>query len=237
MLCKNPCLWFAAGLLALATLLGLLFGSGGGAGSSSTPDGNYSTILENDLPAGAKKPFITYQDNSGDQSALKTALGALVPNAAGAIQNGQAVQVYSTTDGYTGAASSLTNALSLANPTLQGGNAQGGAMYGLVNNPNTDAGQTVKYAVLFAAPASLDLGDAMQQVADRVDLILEDLPESNAPATPAYDYRYTVSTSVAGASAPATSGTPVQANFILVTFTRTPTAAGSSSSSSSASST
>ena len=111
MLCKNPCLWFAAGLLALATLLGLLFGSGGGAGSSSTPDGNYSTILENDLPAGAKKPFITYQDNSGDQSALKTALGALVPNAAGAIQNGQAVQVYSTTDGYTGAASSLTNAL------------------------------------------------------------------------------------------------------------------------------
>ena len=120
------------------------------------------------------------------------------------IQNGQAVQVYSTTDGYTGAASSLTNALNLANPTLQGGNAQGGAMYGLVNNPNTDAGQTVKYAVLFAAPASLDLGDAMQQVADRVDLILEDLPESNAPATPAYDYRYTVSTSVASASAPAT---------------------------------
>ena len=64
MLCKNPCLWFAAGLLALATLLGLLFGSGGGAGSSSTPDGNYSTILENDLPAGAKKPFITYANVS-----------------------------------------------------------------------------------------------------------------------------------------------------------------------------
>lgn len=234
MLYKNPFTWVVAGLLALVALFGLLFGGSGGAGSSSQPDGtNYSTVLEGDLPAGAKKSFITYQDNSDDKTALHSALAALTSNAAGAIQSGQAVQVYSTTDGYTGAASALTSALSLANPTLQGGNAPGGAMYGLVNNPASDAGQTVKYAVLFAAPSSLDVGAAVQQVADRVDLILEDLPESNAPATPAYDYRYVISTSVESASAPASGGTPVQANFIMVTFTRIPTAAGSSSSSSS----
>ena len=236
MLCKNPCLWVMAGLLALAALTEVLFAGGGGAGSSSSaPDTNYSAILEGDLPDGAKKPFITYQDNAGDQSALQTALKSLAPDAAGALQSGKALQVYSNTSGYGGVASSLTGALGLGNPTLQGGNMPGGAMNALVNNPAANAGQTVKYGVLFAAPASLGNGAALQQVADRADLILESLPESNAPATPAYNYRYVISTSVADASAPAASGSPAPATYILVTFTRIPTAAGTASTSAAAS--
>lgn len=236
MLCKNPCTWAVAALLALAALFGLLFGGGGGAGSSSqTPgDTDYSVILGNDLPDGARKDFITFQDNQADKNALQSALAGLTPDAAGALQAGKALQVYNTTSGYSGAASSLTSALGLGNPSLRGGNAPGGAMYDLVNNPNNNAGQTVKYGLLFAAPADLSLDDAVQQVADRVDLILEDLPESNAPATPAYTYRYVVSTSVESASAPASSGSPAAANYILVTITRIPTAGSASSSSTSA---
>ena len=231
MLCKNPCAWAVAIALALGTLFGLLTGGGSSGSGSSAPAGNdYSAILADDLPDSAKKDFVTFQDNAGDKSALQTALNQLTPDAAAALQNGQAVQVYSTTSGYGGAASSLTGALGLGNPTLKGGNTPGGAYNGLVNNASSGAAQTAKYGLLFAAPASLNLNTALQQVANRVDLILEDLPASNAPATPAYSYRYNV-------DAPAASGqSAVPANYILVTITRTATAGAASSSSSSSSS-
>lgn len=238
MLCKNPCAWAVAIALALGTLFGLLTGGGSSGSGSSAPAGNdYSAILADDLPDSAKKDFVTFQDNAGDKSALQTALNQLTPDAAAALQNGQAVQVYSTTSGYGGAASSLTSALGLVNPTLKGGNTPGGAYNGLVNNASSGAAQTAKYGLLFAAPASLNLNTALQQVANQVDLILEDLPASNAPATPAYSYRYNISTSVASHDAPAASGqSAVPANYILVTITRTATAGAASSSSSSSSS-
>ena len=229
MLCKDPCAIALAVALAVAALFGFLTGGGGSSSSSSgsggAAGGDYSNILENDLPPDTKKDFITFEGNGSDQSALAAALAQLTPDAAGALTPGKAVQVYNTTDGYAGAASSLTGSLGLKSPTLQGGNAPGGASYDLVNNPNTNAGQTVEYGLLFAAPASLSLDDAVQQVADRVSLILENLPASNAPATPAYNYRYVVSATAASHDAPAASGQSAAANFILVTITRIPTAA------------
>lgn len=233
MLCKNPCSAVFAALLALILVSGALMQGTGGSGSSSGGakypsgsllNGDYSTVLDNDLPPGAHKDFINYQDNDQDKAALHAALSRLTPDAAAALRQGRAVQVYNNTSGYAGAAAALTSALSLRNPTLQGGNAPGGATYYLVNEAGQNAGQTVKYEVLFAAPRDLDLADAMQQVADRVDRILEALPDSNAPDTPAYNYRYVVSTSVDTADAPAADGSSVPATFISVSITRVPTA-------------
>lgn len=233
MLCKNPCSAVFAALLALILVSGALMRGTGGSGSSSGGakypsgsllNGDYSTVLDNDLPPGAHKDFINYQDNDQDKAALHAALSWLTPDAAAALRQGRAVQVYNNTSGYAGAAAALTSALGLRNPTLQGGNAPGGATYYLVNEAGQNAGQTVKYEVLFAAPRDLDLADAMQQVADRVDRILEALPDSNAPDTPAYSYRYVVSTSVDTADAPAADGSSVPATFISVSITRVPTA-------------
>ena len=55
--------------------------------------------------------------------------------------------------------------------------------------------------------------------------MLEKLPATNAPGTPAYHYRYVVSTSAAGRSLPGPDGTGVPVYYIAVTVTRIPTPA------------
>ena len=109
MLCKNPCSALFAALLALILVSGALMQGTGGSGSSSGGakypsgsllNGDYSTVLDNDLPPGAHKDFINYQDNDQDKAALHAALSRLTPDAAAALRQGKAVQVYNNTSGW-----------------------------------------------------------------------------------------------------------------------------------------
>ena len=205
---------------------------GGGAGSSSSssssssaPDIDYSAILEGDLPDGAKKDFITFEDNSADEAALQNALNSLSAQATGSVQEGQVTPIYNTSPGYGQMVADFVSACGIKNTTLKRGNSPDGMYYYFVNNPSLDAAQQTRCAVLYAAPGSLGLEEALQKVADQMDPVLEKLPATNAPGTPAYNYRYVVSTSAAGRSLTGEDGSAVPVYYVAVTVTRIPTAA------------
>ena len=207
---------------------------GGGAGSSSSsssssagsmPDINFSGILEGDLPDAAKKDFITFEDNSADEAALQNALNSLSAQATGSVQEGQVTPIYNTSPGYGQMVADFVSACGIKNTTLKRGNSPDGMYYYFVNNPSLDAAQQTRCAVLYAAPGSLGLEEALQKVADQMDPVLEKLPATNAPGTPAYNYRYVVSTSAAGRSLTGEDGSAVPVYYVVVTVTRIPTAA------------
>jgi len=189
------------------------------------PDINFSGILEGDLPDAAKKDFITFEDNSADEAALQNALNSLSAQATGSVQEGQVTPIYNTSPGYGQMVADFVSACGIKNTTLKRGNSPDGMYYYFVNNPSLDAAQQTRCAVLYAAPGSLGLEEALQKVADQMDPVLEKLPATNAPGTPAYNYRYVVSTSAAGRSLTGEDGSAVPVYYVAVTVTRIPTAA------------
>ena len=94
--------------------------------SSSAPDIDYSAILEGDLPDGAKKDFITFEDNSADESALQNALGSLSAQATGSVQEGQVTPIYNTSPGYGQTVEDFVKACGIKNTTLKRGNSPDG---------------------------------------------------------------------------------------------------------------
>ena len=205
---------------------------GGGASSTPTapdtpqrPDIDFTGMLEDDLPPAAKKDFITFEDSIQDEDALQDALNSLVAEATGSIQEGQITPIYNTSPGYGQMVKDFVTARGIKNTSLKRGNTPDGMYYYFINNPTLDAAQPTKCAVLYAAPGSMGLEEAIRRVAAQVDPVLEKLPSSNMGGSPRYDYRYVVSTSAAGRSLTNEDGTAIPVYYVAVTVTRIPTAA------------
>ena len=205
---------------------------GGGASSTPTapdtpqrPDIDFTGMLEDDLPPAAKKDFITFEDSIQDEDALQDALNSLVAEATGSIQEGQITPIYNTSPGYGQMVKDFVTARGIKNTSLKRGNTPDGMYYYFINNPTLDAAQPTKCAVLYAAPGSMGLEEAIRRVAAQVDPVLEKLPSSNMGGSPRYDYRYVVSTSAAGRSLTNEDGTAIPVYYVVVTVTRIPTAA------------
>lgn len=182
-------------------------------------------MLEDDLPPAAKKDFITFEDSIQDEDALQDALNSLVAEATGSIQEGQITPIYNTSPGYGQMVKDFVTARGIKNTSLKRGNTPDGMYYYFINNPTLDAAQPTKCAVLYAAPGSMGLEEAIRRVAAQVDPVLEKLPSSNIGGSPRYDYRYVVSTSAAGRSLTNEDGTAIPVYYVAVTVTRIPTAA------------
>ena len=204
----------------------------GGASSTPTapdtpqrPDIDFTGMLEDDLPPAAKKDFITFEDSIQDEDALQDALNSLVAEATGSIQEGQITPIYNTSPGYGQMVKDFVTARGIKNTSLKRGNTPDGMYYYFINNPTLDAAQPTKCAVLYAAPGSMGLEEAIRRVAAQVDPVLEKLPSSNMGGSPRYDYRYVVSTSAAGRSLTNEDGTAIPVYYVAVTVTRIPTAA------------
>ena len=96
----------------------------------------------------------------------------------------------------------------------------------LVNDYNVDANETLKVAVMYVIDGTVKLDKALNQVADAVRPVIENLPNVNDDtADTRYTYDYIVSVSVENKPVSVIDWYNGSANFIAVTITRVPTAA------------
>ena len=194
------------------------------------PATNWSTTLGEKVDV--EKDFVTYQANDDDQAALQDALGNL-----GSVSTGASAVLPDTiqaVDRWNNAAiaeafgdsmlmiNDFVDTLGIENTSLALEN-----MYAeLVNDYNVDANETLKVAVMYVIDGTVELDKALNQVADAVRPVIENLPNVNDDtADTRYTYDYIVSVSVENKPVSVIDWYNGSANFIAVTITRVPTAA------------
>ena len=189
-----------------------------------TPATGYSVEMASYLSDAAKKDYIAFEDNADDLAALEDALGKLS---------------WTTTAGYTlpkvatpvidwfgGDDTDLmvndfVDALDIKNINMD----DDWVWDELVINYNRDDAETVKYGLMYVIDGTVDENDALEGIADNVEILLQNLPNVNDYAATRYTYDYTVSVSVANKPLDVIDWYNGSANFIAVTVTRVPTAA------------
>ena len=217
-----------AGVMAVSMFAGCAKGN---VKPEPTPDPEEPTATGYSVTLGDKvdveKDYITYQDNADDAAALKDALGnmASVSVAANATLP-QAVVEFDGNSVFGDRDSELViddfvNALDINNPNLD----MWVMRNDLVDDPDWNADDTVKYGVLYVIDGTVDVNKALAQVADEVKDTIRDLPNVNHGTVARYTYDYTVSASVVNKALAPFAGYTLSANFIAVTVTRVPTAA------------
>src|SRR5699024_1271392 len=176
------------------------------------------------LSDAAKKDYISFEDNADDLAALEDALGKLS---------------WTTTAGYTlpkvatpvidwvgGADTDLmvndfVDALDIENINMD----DDWVWDALVIDYNRGDAETVKYGLMYVIDGTVDENDALEGIADNVEILLGNLPNVNDYTLTRYTYDYTVSVSVANKPLDVIDWYNGSANFIAVTVTRVPTAA------------
>ena len=184
----------------------------------------YSDVLAENLSDDAKKDYIAFEDNADDLAALEDALGKLS---------------WTTTAGYTlpkvatpvidwvgGADTDLmvndfVDALDIENINMD----DDWVWDALVIDYNRGDAETVKYGLMYVIDGTVDENDALEGIADNVEILLGNLPNVNDYTLTRYTYDYTVSVSVANKPLDVIDWYNGSANFIAVTVTRVPTAA------------
>ena len=189
-----------------------------------TPATGYSVEMASYLSDAAKKDYIAFEDNADDLAALEDALGKLS---------------WTTTAGYTlpkvatpvidwvgGADTDLmvndfVDALDIENTNMD----DDWVWDALVIDYNRGDAETVKYGLMYVIDGTVDENDALEGIADNVEILLGNLPNVNDYTLTRYTYDYTVSVSVANKPLDVIDWYNGSANFIAVTVTRVPTAA------------
>ena len=184
----------------------------------------YSVEMASNLSDAAKKDYIAFEDNADDLAALEDALGKLS---------------WTTTAGYTlpkvatpvidwvgGADTDLmvndfVDALDIENINMD----DDWVWDALVIDYNRGDAETVKYGLMYVIDGTVDENDALEGIADNVEILLGNLPNVNDYTLTRYTYDYTVSVSVANKPLDVIDWYNGSANFIAVTVTRVPTAA------------
>ena len=184
----------------------------------------YSVEMASNLSDSAKKDYVAFEDNADDLAALEDALGNLswtttagntaLPKVVTPVNGWNAVDTAVVVDDF-------VTALDIENKALTYGTMRNE----LVSFKDLNAAETVKYGLLYVIDGTVDVNKALKQVANKVENLLENLPNVNVSDTARYTFDYTVSVSVANKALDVIDWYNGSANFIAVTVTRVPTAA------------
>ena len=192
-----------------------------------TPVSNYSTTFWNNLDEGQKN--ITCADSAELTAALTTAVGR-----AGALTISEnywgtdfirPVSIYSRPASLASVASKLAELTGADNEELfiTAGNDMGmeSTLNQVVNGEYAQTDDDITAVALFVVDGTIDVDQALEDVAERLDEVIQDLqPTSqNSIYKVAYEYKYTGAVSVVSKSIDNLDGMKV--NFIAVQIDRT----------------
>lgn len=230
-----------AGVMAVSMMsaCGNTVNNGGASSGNNTGEtSGYSAMLGKYMEETSKMDYVTFQDNSADAAALKTALGNFgsltiaggsvlpyVVDLSGANRN------LGSYLGITKVKTDLVKALNLVNC----GNKKDDLVtseLGFKSTANVNANMVQKTGALFAVDSTINMENVMDQIANGdvpngviLDDILKGMPDEGVVDKQTYQYKYTVSASVVSLSQTSIEGLSGSCNFILVTVTRTPSIA------------
>ena len=183
----------------------------------------YSDVLAENLSDDAKKDYIAFEDNADDLAALEDALGNMswtttagntaLPKVIAAVHDWDAVDTSLVVKDFIDGAGLKENQLVYND------------MWNALLNNRLEDDETVKYGLLYVIDGTVREDKALKQVANRVENLLENLPNVNVSVTARYPFDYTVSVSVATQPLDVFEWYNGAAEFLAVTVTRVPTAA------------
>ena len=212
-----------AGVLAVGMLAGCKSGNGGQVPPEEDNGvaGGYSAVFAKYVSDAVKdKEFVTFQDNTADQTALNTSMNFVGSSTVGNIMKNQGVptEIPGTGWGYDleEMVDYLVKELELDDTNM---NSSGMTFDFFVGNsvPNT-TNLDVKRGVIYAVDKNVGINEAVAYVADNLSDELAQLDEKSSAGNTTWYYEYVVSVSVANKTVGDNS-----ANFILVTVDRTVT--------------
>lgn len=214
---------------------------GASSGDDTGKTSGYSAMLGKYMEETSKMDYVTFQDNSADAAALKTALG----NFGSLTIAGGSVLPY-VVDlsgpnkdlgnhlGINKVRADLVKALNLVNYTKDEYDKDDlvTSELGFEGKANVNANIVQKTGALFAVDSTINMENVMDQIANGdvpngviLDDILKNMPDEGVVDKQTYQYKYTVSASVVSLSQTSIEGLSGSCNFILVTVTRTPSIA------------
>ena len=218
-----------AGVMAVSMLAGCngkteTKPEGEGEGEGTTASG-YSAMLGEAVSSTVKNmDYVTFQDNAEDAAALRKALNNIGENSLAIIAG---VATPSSSSEWTNADCGVmrqvfADELGLRDPDL---NVDDMSLAFPVNNPD-DLNRGMKEGVIFGVDGTIDLSEAMDQIAARLNIYFAALPETGSAQNGhvSFDYDYVVSVSVVNKAVSTIDWSSASANFIAVTVTRTVTA-------------
>lgn len=211
---------------------------GASSGDDTGKTSGYSAMLGKYMEETSKMDYVTFQDNSADAAALKTALGNFgsLTIAGGSVlpyvmDLGGPNKDLGDYLGITKVKTDLVKALNLVNC----GNKKDDLVtseLGFEGKANVNANIVQKTGALFAVDSTINMENVMDQIANGdvpngviLDDILKGMPDEGVVDKQTYQYKYTVSASVVSLSQTSIEGLSGSCNFILVTVTRTPSIA------------
>ena len=218
-----------AGVMAVSMLAGCNTASndgnpGEGEGEGTTTAG-YSAMLGEAVSDAVKDlDYVTFQDNAEDAAALRKALNNIGENSLAVIAG---VGTPSSSSDWTNADCGVMRQVFVDELGLRDNDLRIDDMSLLfpVNNPD-DLNRGMKEGVIFGVDGTVDLSEAMDQIANRLNGFFAALPETGSAGNGhvSFDYDYVVSVSVVNKAVSTIDWSSASANFIAVTVTRTVTA-------------
>ena len=219
-----------AGVMAVSMLAGCNTASNGGNPGEGEGDGTtttgYSAMLGEAVSSAVKDmDYVTFQDNAEDAAALRKALNNIGENSLAVIAN---VATPSSSSNWTNADCGVmrqvfTDELGLNDNDL---NVNDMDLAYPVNTTQEDLNRGMKEGVIFGVDGTVDLSEAMDQIAAELNNYFVALPETGSAQNGhvSFDYDYVVSVSVVNKAVSTIDWSSASANFIAVTVTRTVTA-------------
>lgn len=233
-----------AGVMAVSMMsaCGNTVNNGGASSGNNTGEtSGYSAMLGKYMEETSKMDYVTFQDNSADAAALKTALGNFgsLTIAGGSVlpyvvDLSGPNKTFGDKLGINKVRADLVEALNLVNCEKDKYDKDDLVTneLGFENKANVNANMVQKTGALFAVDSTINMENVMDQIANgdvpngvSLDSILKDMPEKGVVDKQTYQYKYTVSASVVSLSQTSIEGLSGSCNFILVTVTRTPSIA------------
>ena len=221
-----------AGVMAVSMLAGCNTASNGGnpgegegEGEGTTTTG-YSAMLGEAVSNAVKDmDYVTFQDNTDDAAALRKALNNIGENSL-AIIAGVATPWSSSewANADCGVMRQVfADELGLRDNDLDIGDM---SLAYPVNTDQENLNRGMKEGVIFGVDGTVDLSEAMDQIAARLNTYFVALPETGSARNDhvSFDYDYVVSVSVVNKAVSTIDWSSASANFIAVTVTRTVTA-------------
>ena len=209
-----------AGVMAVSMLAGCSTASNGnnnngeGEGEGTTASG-YSAMLAKELKDTAAKDYVTFQDNTDDEAALKAMLGGF--------SNSDMI-----TFGQSAGAAKYVSSTDLG--TVGVADIEDGAdLDGYVSTITFDAQKkmvgTWKVGLIYAANGTVDMNSVIKAVAAAIDddALVSELVDKGSSADDVVDvkYSYVVSASVVNVKGTENLQMNQSTNYVLVTVTRT----------------
>ena len=216
-----------AGIMAVSMLAGCKTASNNGNGGEGEGEGTqtsgYSAVMADAVSDKVKDmEYVTFQDNTADQTALNTSMYFVGSSAVESIMKNQRVptEIPNNGDGWGDDLEEMVGYL-VKELELDDENMTSSGMtfdYFVGNSVPNMTNLDVKRGVIYAVDKNVGINEAVAYVADNLSDELAQLDEESSAGNTTWYYEYVVSVSVANKTVGDNS-----ANFILVTVDRTVT--------------